>query len=194
MYFLPFYSLRMVCRSYPPQLLYCLPQKRITALSDQKRLIHSISIRANRLLSALVFSKNSFGLRVLASAESVLYSVLDLSSLSVIESVKSAYQITCDPSDPLEADALSDLAVYILNYFVVHCSLPPFCPPLHYRQRRGGCEVKIMYIVVFYGALPHHIVDKPVENYVDKPFSAVSLRFQAALSLHASELPPGQSV
>ena len=32
----------------------------------------------------------------------MLNSVLDLMTLSVVETIESAYQITCDPSDPLE--------------------------------------------------------------------------------------------
>jgi len=52
--------------------------------------------------------------------QSVLYSVLYLGSLAVVESVESSDEISCDPSDPFEANAFTDLAVYILYHLVIH--------------------------------------------------------------------------
>ena len=52
--------------------------------------------------------------------QSVLYSVFYLGSLAVVESVECAYEISRDPSDPLEAYAFTYLTVYILYYFVIH--------------------------------------------------------------------------
>ena len=54
--------------------------------------------------------------------QSVLYSVLYLGSLAVVESVECADEISGDSSDSLEAYALTDLAVYVLYYLVIHIS------------------------------------------------------------------------
>ena len=52
--------------------------------------------------------------------EAVFYSVFDLGSLAVVESVECTYQIACDPSDSLESDAFSYLSVHILDNFIIH--------------------------------------------------------------------------
>ena len=54
--------------------------------------------------------------------QSVLNSVLYLSSLTIVESVERTYKISCDPSDSLEANAFTDLTVYILYYLIIHTS------------------------------------------------------------------------
>ena len=56
----------------------------------------------------------------LVVGQSVLDSVLYFSSLAVVESVECSYEISCDSSDSLEANAFTDLAVYILYYLVIH--------------------------------------------------------------------------
>ena len=58
----------------------------------------------------------------LVVGQTVLYSVLYLGSLAVVESVEGAYEISCDPSDSLEANAFTDLTVYILYYLIIHTS------------------------------------------------------------------------
>ena len=52
--------------------------------------------------------------------ESVLYSVFDLGSLAVVESVKCSYQVSCDPPDPLESYAFSYLSVNVLYNLIIH--------------------------------------------------------------------------
>ena len=58
--------------------------------------------------------------RLLVSCHSVLNAIFYLGSLAVVESVKCTDEISCDPSDSLETNALAYLAVYVLYYVIIH--------------------------------------------------------------------------
>ena len=62
----------------------------------------------------------------LVVGQSVLNSVLYLSSLAVVESVECSYEISCDSSDSLKANALTDLTVYIFYDFIIHTGTSVF--------------------------------------------------------------------
>ena len=91
--------------------------------------------------------------------QSVLNSVLYLSSLAVVESVECAYEISCDSSDSLEANAFTDLTVYILYYLVIHTSTSVrviFFVRNHFMPYTCICKAILMYIVVYF--MVYHII------------------------------------
>ena len=98
------------------------------------------------MLSAL-FLFILYYFRRLVACEAVFNSVFYFSSLAVVESVECSYEISCDPSDSLEAYAFSDLSVYVLNYFIVHLSTSVSLPFIIVLIR---CIVKCnLYILLF---------------------------------------------
>ena len=52
----------------------------------------------------------------------MFYTIFDLRSFCIIESVERSYEVSGDPSDPLELDSLADLSVYIFDLVVIHIS------------------------------------------------------------------------
>ena len=91
--------------------------------------------------------------------QSVLYSVLYLGSLTVVESVESSDEISCDPSDPFEANAFADLAIHILYYLVIHISTSVrhlLFVRNHSIPCIGICKAILMYIVVSFRT--YHII------------------------------------
>ena len=46
----------------------------------------------------------------------VFYYVFDFFCLRVIESIKSAYKVSCDPADSLEFDAFSDFDIFVFHF------------------------------------------------------------------------------
>ena len=93
----------------------------------------------------------------LVSAQAVFNSVFYFGSLTVVEPVECAYEVSCDSSDSLESDALANLSVYILNYLVIH-NITSVYVPNNSIPLIGSCEVKILYIVVSFIDQPHYIV------------------------------------
>ena len=95
----------------------------------------------------------------LVVGQSVLDSVLYLSSLAVVESVECSDEISCDPSDSLESNAFTDLTVYILNDFIIHTgtSVVIFFFVRNYSiPCMGICKAILMYIVVSFRT--YHII------------------------------------
>ena len=87
----------------------------------------------------------------LVVGQSVLNSVLHLSSLAVVESVECSDEISCDPSDSLESNAFTDLTVYILDDFIIHTGtsvLFLLFVRTHFIPCIGICKAILMYIVV----------------------------------------------
>ena len=71
--------------------------------------------------------------------------------------VECAYEVSCNSSDSLESDTLSNLTVYILYNLVIHNITSIFVPD-NFIPITGSCEVKILYIVVSFIDQPHYIV------------------------------------
>ena len=95
----------------------------------------------------------------LVVGQSVLNSVLYLSSLAVVESVECSDEISCDSSDSLESNAFTNLTVYILDDFIIHTGtsrINSFFMRNHSIPCMGICKAILMYIVVYFRA--YHII------------------------------------
>ena len=58
--------------------------------------------------------------------QSVLHSVVYLSSLAVVKSIECSDEVSCDSSDSFESDTFANISVFIYSYFYVIHFMSPF--------------------------------------------------------------------